>query len=153
MNFLISKVFYTIFPIFLLVYSNNIFSQSTQLTHSSTSQVSEGLSDIAFCIEALARLQPYWEPGNKRYINKYSDVYKASILTVENKFMKCVGNDSSRREICLKQLSAQEMAIAQGVGAGRARGNQLASSPYQDPKVKFDIGSLKGICTDGPVGR
>ena len=149
MKFLVKKFYLILF----LVYSNNIFSQSTYLNYSSTSQVSEGLSDIAYCIEALARLKTYWEPGNRRYINKYFDVYKASILTVENKFIKCVGNDSSRSEICLNQLSPQEKAIATAVGAGRAKGNQLASLPYQDTKVKFDIGSLKAICTDGPVSR
>jgi len=113
----------------------------------------KSLSDIAFCFEALARLKSYWEPGNSRYIQKNAQVYKDQIAPIETNFINCVGNDQSRREICVAKLSSHEIEIAKSVGAGRTVGHQLASSQNQSAKAKIDLGNLKVLCSDGPVGK
>jgi len=113
----------------------------------------KSLSDIAYCVDALSRLEQYWEPGNVRYLRKNATAYKEQIVPIEDKLIKCIRNDQSRVQICEAQLSSHEIEIAKSVAAGRTVGHQLASSQNQSVKAKIDLGNLKVLCSDGPVGK
>lgn len=122
-------------------------------TTSKNNQDDAKLTDIAFCIEVLVRMQDYWKPGNLRYIQLYKDTYMAKIVPVEEKFSQCINNDESRLQLCVGQLSADELAIAESVNAGRSTGKELELLYEQSAEKRMLAGAIFDQCKVGKLNE